>query len=611
MAIQTYALKNRGLCINELTLAVLLWTAGWSAAEVGRIDWEASSGCAPSWTFAGLRVDNARGTICVNSSPYVTNGTSSCNDVAGLVVSHVNGKEFTPLTIDLAEYYSTTNTDQIIHFIGHKPDGATVNASFELDLIADGPGGIDDFQNFAFPPEFSDIIRLEIPNSLWRFDNLTFSTVVPPELPFDQRLGPAFASATLLYSKPVLDNTLIIGPDFQFVSGFQREAPTKTKFLPTEGTAFLTFTISPFYDRADQALYYTTPNTYSVKKNKGGVVTDAADLHDPLSAGITVSTITKPRAANGRLLFMGSSTSPTDVFYLFEKKNDVTTALVTPETALPVGDVTSTPYYFPRTLAVHGGSYAFDTSLASMAHTWRIFASFDGKPLQHVIGAGDPIPNGENYLRVKSLGAFEFNSAGEIKVRATLSSGDAWLYFSGSALLRFELIAATASPLNAGKQVAGQLFKTDSGVTFLDTHGEIFRAHEGRYFRVIGLGDSIGGETVSYLELKAVRGTPPLRVIVEARYESSESTARILELLLNDPILLPPRFGATTIHPESGDLFIPLSHLTFGREYWLRRSDNLTDWTDLWKIDQVVPLQHVVIPPALLSSPSFFRVEER
>jgi hypothetical protein len=86
----------------------------------------------------------------------------------------------------------------------------------------------------------------------------------------------------------------------------------------------------------------------------------------------------------------------------------------------------------------------------------------------------------------------------------------------------------------------------------LDTYGEIFREHEGRYFRVIGLGDKIGGETVSYLEFKAVRGTPPLRVIVEARDASSVNTARILELFLEGPVQLAPRFGATTIHPESG-----------------------------------------------------------
>ena len=128
----------------------------------------------------------------MNASPFVANNSQSANDVAGLLVRHVNGKTFTPLTVDLGEYYPPTNTDEEIHFIGHKPGGGTVLTSFQLDLLADGAGGVDDFQAFTFPPEFADIVRLEVPNTRWRFDNLTFSTVVPPILPAGSRLGPGF-----------------------------------------------------------------------------------------------------------------------------------------------------------------------------------------------------------------------------------------------------------------------------------------------------------------------------------------------------------------------------------------------------------------------------------
>lgn len=595
------------------TFVGILATAGFCGAEVRSIDWEygSSSSCAPKWEFYGLRVTNARGTICVNSSPFVTNGTHSCNDIAGMVVRHIHGMTFSPLTIDLGEYYSTSNTDQTIHFVGHKSDGTTVNTSFDLDLLADGPGGTGDFQNFTFPLDFANIIRLEVPNTRWRFDNLTFATVVPPPLPVDQRLGPAFQSSTLLYSESGTQNTLVIGPDYQFVSGFQPTAPTRTKFLLPESTALVSFTTSPHFDRADQALHFTTPNTYSVKKYKSGVTTDVAGLSDPLTIGITVTTISKPRAAGERLLFLGTHTQGQDDFYLFQKKNGVTTALVTPNTLLPIGNSTSTPHAFPTDLIINADSYAFDTSLDSSTTRKRLFASFKGKPIRHVIGETDPIDLGTSYTTVIDIVKFEFTASGEIKVRAELGNGMAWLYFTEQGFSRMEEIFTTVAPVNAGKQLSGELFRSVPGVRFLEDGGELFREHDGLFYRVLGVRDTIGGEAIASLDYKATRETLPLRVIVEVSYASSATTARILELLLDPPVAVAPRFGASSVHPESGDLFIPVSHLTFGREYWLRGSNNLSEWTDLWKIEEIVPLQNIAIPRSLLNSPAFFRVEQR
>ena len=595
-------------------MAVTALTAGFCRAGLGSIDWESSTtgaSCAPSWTFDGLLVTNARGTICVNASPFVTNNTQSANDVAGLVVRHVNGKTFTPISIDLGEYYSTSNTDDEILFIGYKPGGEAVSTGFILDFIADGTGGVDDFQSFTFPPEFADIVRLEVPNTKWRFDNLTFSTVVPPALPADQRLGAAFTGAVELYSKSIHDNTLVIGSDFQFVSGFQPTAPTRTKFLAPEGTAFLSSTPSPYYDRADKSLYYKPSNSYSIKQYKAGAISDAADLNDPLALKILVDSISKPRAAGGRLLFMGINSDGGDSYCIFEKKNGVTTALITPETLLPIGSSTSTPHYFPREIIIRPDGYAFDTSLDSSPADWRLYASFNGGPLKYVIGETDPIPMGDYYEIVKDIERFEYTPSGEIKVRAQMRDGFWWLVFNGSGYVRREEVFITVAPENAGRQVTGERVPTVHGVAFIDTYEEIFQEHDGRYFRVVGVGDEINGETISYLEYKATRETLPLRVLVELRYGSSPGTARILELGVASPVSIPPRFGATYVHPESGDLFIPLSHLTHGREYWVRGSDNLKDWSDLWRIEAVVPLQHVVIPPERLDSPSFFRVEER
>ncbi len=596
--------------IRASSLAV---SVGICMAETGSIDWVQRVSdplCSASWVFDGLRVTNARGTICLTNSSSVSNGTTTCNDLAGMVVEHMNGLPFTPQSVDLGEY-STTTSDSVIHFIGYKQDGATVTTSFQIDRLADGSGGIDDFQRFSFPLEFSDVLRLEVPNTLWHCDNLIFSTVIPPPLPSDQKLGPAYESAEIVYSKSIHDDTLILGSDFQLVSGFRPYFPTSTKFIAPEGGAFLSGTSGAWYDRADQALYFKQTHSTAIKKYKAGVTTNVADLQDPLSLGITVTSVSKARSASGRLLFMGVDLSGGDSYYIFEKRNGVTTALVTPSTQLPTGSSSSTPYYFPNDIAIHADGFAFDTSLDGSTSRWRLYASFNDGPIQYIIGVTDPVSSGEAYQTVLSLGVFEFTSTGELRVRASLNEGEAWLYFSKVGFLRLEWIMADVTPVNAGKQVRGELFKTISGVTFMDTHEEVFREYNGGFYRVLGVGDKILGETVSYLEFKTARENPPLRALVEVRYESSAGTARILELQLDPPVILPPRFGGTFVHPESGDLFVPLSHLTHGREYWLRGSVNLSEWTDLWKIEQIFPLQHVVVPATLLASPSFYRVEQR
>ena len=84
-----------------------------------------------------------------------------------------------------------------------------------------------------------------------------------------------------------------------------------------------------------------------------------------------------------------------------------------------------------------------------------------------------------------------------------------------------------------------------------------------------------------------------------------------LELLMVAPFEHPPRIHSTTIHPETGEFYIPVSHLTHGREYWVRRSTDMENWTDLWKIEAVKPVLNVVIPEEFLAPSSFYRVEER
>jgi hypothetical protein len=530
------------------------------------------------------------------------------------MISHISGLPFTPESIDLGEY-GPLFPDEVVSFMGTKPDGTVVSISVALDGVMDGVGGMEDFQHFEFPAEFSDIVRLEVPSTRWRFDNLRFTTIVPPPLPADPRLNAGFRSATLLYSKPIYDNTLVIGEDFQFVSGFNPAAPTKTKFIPPEGSGFLGFTASPYYDSAEKALYFARrdpwTNEAALVKSKIGPPSDVVTLADMAAAGYPeVDGLTMPRAAGGRMLFLGLIDGDNE-FAIFKHQDGAIFTVVNAQTLLPDGSGGSVARAFPRDIAITADSFAFDTSLESSHGRFGLYAAFEGGPIQQVFRGNQELPWQGSTIKVKSFDRFEFTSSGEIRVRATLTDGMAWLRFSGTELVAVSMSARTATPENAGKTVSGNLMESAAGVIFLDAWNGIYRESEGRFFRVAAVGDTMGGEVISLIELKGVPVNPPLRAIVEVRYQSSPATAHLFELLIDEPRNLGPQFGAPIIHPESGHLFIPLSHLTFGHSYWLQRSENLVDWTDVEPIESVEPLQHVAIPPGLLASPSFFRVEDR
>jgi hypothetical protein len=607
--------------ISRMSLEMRMWVAvmvagfamssGHAIAGEGVFDWEgAESSCAPVWEADGLRVANARGTICATKDGFASNGTWTSNDVADLSIKHVNGAAFTPVSIDLAEY-SPTLWDAPVEFIGYKSDGSRVSASFELDGVIDGPGGLADFQNYVFPADFEDIMLLEVPSIRWQFDNLRFRTVIPPPLPTDQRLGNGFYDASLLFSKSIHDDTLVIGSDFEFVSGFRPASPTKSRVLPPEGTLSLGYTYLPCYDRADKRLYFGRSGALELSSAKAGFpLRKEVDLLMMSAAGFTVERLSMPRAAGGRMLFLGTIHGD-DSFSIFKRENGIITAIVTPESLLPDAGDGAEPHYFPRGMAVDPHGFAFDTSLSTQSYSWTLLAAFDGGAIQSIVSEGQWIPVGELQMKVISFGEFSFTDEGNLRVRAELTAGDAWLSFSATGLTEVQWIAASASPENVGKHVDGELIETTIGIKFLHTFDEVFREHEGRFYRVIGAGDRINGETVSLVEFKAARATSPLRVIVEVRYESAPATAHLIELSLDTPSTLPPRFGQTVLHEESGDLFIPLSHLTFGSDYWLQSSDDLENWSDLRSIGEVRPLQYIVIPEVELASPSFFRVIRR
>lgn len=93
--------------------------------------------------------------------------------------SFVDGSVFDLVTVDLAEYSTGFPTPFTLLLVGYRVDGSTVNGSFTTDGIIDGTGPLADFQTFTFGPEFSNLLRVEIPTYGWSLDNLHLNRQIP------------------------------------------------------------------------------------------------------------------------------------------------------------------------------------------------------------------------------------------------------------------------------------------------------------------------------------------------------------------------------------------------------------------------------------------------
>ncbi len=583
-------------------------------AGIGVMDWEGGANCSSSFSASGLVFTNARGTICSTSNPgsnSVSNGSTHTNDVTGLRVVHQYGLTFTPVQMDVGEYSRTVKTADL-GFIGHKADGSVVTVRAPLDGIADGPGGVPDFQTFVFPASFENIVRLEVPSVSWSFDNFFFSTVIPPPLPVEQGLGASYRSIQSVYSKTVLSNEMIVGPDYVVNSGFY--SPESTKFLLPENRLWLTDTRTPYYSRETSTLYYADFTRNALFSYSNGVMSTVATTADTLAAGLQMQTLVFPRPIGNTLVFMGYRTRDNDQYALFAKTSGVTRTLITPQTVLPgpPGTPPSTPAWFPDDIAVHATGFAFDTSLARESRIHRLYRATLSGEIRYVVGENDVIPIAGGSATVTDLQTYAFNAAGELEVNVTLHTGAALLVYDSAGIRQvIQTAGRTVAPVNAGKTVSVKPFPSSPALLTAASTGELFRESDGRFFHVLGVGDKIEDETIAHLELKAVPSSPPARVVVEVRYDSSPSIAHLLEVELATPIIHPPRLGAIKVHPESGDWFVPLSHTTAGKTQWLSRSNDLKTWQRLWTVPLISPLQHVIIPRNQTLTPSaFFRIEE-
>ncbi len=58
-----------------------------------------------------------------------------------------------------------------VHFVGYRQDGKVVTDDITTAGIFNGVAPV--FQTYYFSPEFSGLIRVEIPTIAWSLDNLT------------------------------------------------------------------------------------------------------------------------------------------------------------------------------------------------------------------------------------------------------------------------------------------------------------------------------------------------------------------------------------------------------------------------------------------------------
>ncbi len=124
------------------------------------------------------------------SPPCADNGTQYLlTQFDGLLrLTHSTGQAFALKSLDAAESFSGLSTFWAPHLVltGEVVDGATTEASFDLDLINDGPGGSADFQTFLLPPTFANLTALTIAGggnqgrNDFSIDNLRLTTVPEP-----------------------------------------------------------------------------------------------------------------------------------------------------------------------------------------------------------------------------------------------------------------------------------------------------------------------------------------------------------------------------------------------------------------------------------------------
>ncbi|HTO70588.1 MAG TPA: hypothetical protein VMR31_12060 [Myxococcota bacterium] len=110
------------------------------------------------------------------------NGTSTMDVLyaESLAFDREDGGTFDLVSIDLAEYSTVYPTPMTIELVGDRVDGTSVAATFTTDGIVYGGSSTVDFQTFALPDSFRDLIRVHSPTQGYAFDNVVVSVAPEP-----------------------------------------------------------------------------------------------------------------------------------------------------------------------------------------------------------------------------------------------------------------------------------------------------------------------------------------------------------------------------------------------------------------------------------------------
>jgi hypothetical protein len=98
-------------------------------------------------------------------------------------MTSISGQNFTPLSVDLAEYSNLFTGPAPITFVGYFSSGGSVSHTFTTDGMNDGIGPGIDFESFAFPSSFAGIERLESTSFSFSMDNFHIEVVPEPKAP--------------------------------------------------------------------------------------------------------------------------------------------------------------------------------------------------------------------------------------------------------------------------------------------------------------------------------------------------------------------------------------------------------------------------------------------
>jgi len=134
-----------------------------------------------NWVEQGMFFTGPQGFTQYDSgrSGCPDNGTAYLHFASGpqqtLTFSFVDSTPFTLISVDLAEYSTLFAKPKTITLVCHKTDGTVETANFTVDGLIDGPGGISDFETFAFGPEFTEISYVEVPTTGYSMDNVVLA----------------------------------------------------------------------------------------------------------------------------------------------------------------------------------------------------------------------------------------------------------------------------------------------------------------------------------------------------------------------------------------------------------------------------------------------------